>query len=82
MRRPRPTRAVEQWEKEWFMKLTLVLLKEQKMGEKCARGIARDQYCNVSCNGHVVFVRSVTFYFPTVRGRRIYFARAGGGLLN
>ena len=42
MRRPRPTRAVEQWEKEWCMKLTFVLLKEQKMGGKRARGIARD----------------------------------------
>ena len=42
MRRPRPTRAVELWEKEWGVKLTLVLLKEQKLGEKCARGIARD----------------------------------------
>jgi hypothetical protein len=42
MMRPRPTRAVQQWEKEWYMKLTLDLLKEQKMGEKCARGIARD----------------------------------------
>jgi len=42
MRRPKSTRAVKQWEKEWCMKLTLVLLKEQKMGEKRARGVVRD----------------------------------------
>jgi hypothetical protein len=34
--------AIEQWEKEWSMKLIFVLPKEQKMGEKRARGIARD----------------------------------------
>jgi len=42
MRRPRATGTIGQWEKEWCMKLIFVLLKEQKMGEKVSRGIARD----------------------------------------